>query len=254
MARSFPACRRRSTLLRFARVWTADESPCRGFLRTAGRCVAAREAAQRILRQHHHSGSHSSRRYGPLGDGGSTDVAMERERCCEPRHVGCRNAVATATDNAEVSSVHRTNSGLAWTSLNTHCHCRFLRMSRWRNLFFGSRTWQYGSGSVAGRIDLPAASYDLRIDGKAIANLESRRSGEGREPCCVVTPMLGQARGVALLEERRMKQDAARFSLIAEDPLVPGGGYAAKNTSSRIGCGQETDSAWTRRRSRITLS
>ena len=75
---------------------------------------------------------------------------------------------------------------------------------------------------------LMAENYDLRIDGKSIAILSRADLETGVNLAELSTPMLGQSRGVAWLEERRMKQDAARFSLIAGDSLVPGGAEAAK--------------------------
>ena len=142
------------------------------------------------------------------------------------------SSVAPVSENAEVSSVHRTNSGLAWTCLE---HALPLPIPTNEPMAqFAFRIANLGSmdEELLQVHGLPAQSYDLRIDGKSIAKLRRADLEKGINLAALPTPMLGQARGIAWLEERRMKQDAARFSLIAEDPLVPGGGDAAKTLAA----------------------
>lgn len=137
------------------------------------------------------------------------------------------HATVTATENADISSVQRTANGLRWSSLEHALPLPIPANEPMAQFIF--RVADLGSMDeetlqVQG---LSAGSYELQIDGKPVATLSRLDLEKGVNLAGMPTPMLGQARGLALLEERRMKLDFARFSLIAEDPLVPEGPEAA---------------------------
>ena len=138
------------------------------------------------------------------------------------------NSVATGGENAEVSAVHRTNSGVTWTCLEHALPLPIPTNEPMAQFVFRIANLSSMDQEILEVRGLMAENYDLRIDGKSIAILSRADLETGVNLAELSTPMLGQSRGVAWLEERRMKQDAARFSLIAGDSLVPGGAEAAK--------------------------
>jgi lysophospholipase L1-like esterase len=136
-------------------------------------------------------------------------------------------ASATVTDNADVSAVKHGPSGLRWTCLERALPLPIPANEPMAQFVFREADLGSMDEELLTVVGLPADHYELQIDGKVITTLSRGELEKGVNLAALPTPMLGQARGVAWLEERRMKQDAARFSLIAEDPLVPGAAEAA---------------------------
>jgi lysophospholipase L1-like esterase len=136
-------------------------------------------------------------------------------------------AFATLTDNADVSAVKQSATGLRWTCLERALPLPIPANEPMAQFIFREADLGSMDEEMLTVLGLPAEHYELQIDGKVIATLSRADLEKGVNLAALPTPMLGQARGVAWLEERRMKQDAARFSLIAEDPHVLGAAEAA---------------------------
>jgi lysophospholipase L1-like esterase len=134
---------------------------------------------------------------------------------------------ANVTDNAEVTAVKSNINGLRWTCLERALPLPIPANEPMAQFVFHEADLGTMDQELLVVFGLSANHYALQIDGKFITTIGRAELEKGVNLAALPTPMLGQARGVAWLEERRMKMDAARFALIAEDPLVPGGTEAA---------------------------
>jgi hypothetical protein len=138
------------------------------------------------------------------------------------------NATVAATENADVSGVQRTANGLKWTTLEHALPLPISAEDPMAKFFFAvGHLGDMDEETLAVR-GLTANQYELRIDGKPLAKFTRTELEHGINLAALPTPMLGQASGLHWLEDRRTKQDAARFSLVGEQPNVPGGMDAAR--------------------------
>lgn len=132
------------------------------------------------------------------------------------------SATSAATIKAEVSAIHKSPAGLAWTAREESLP---LPMSFDDPL----SVFAYKAGQLESMDEetlkitgLSAPQYELKIDGKAIATFTQAQLAAGVNLATLPTPMLDQARAVEWIEDRRIKQDAVRFDLISGQPVVPG--------------------------------
>ena len=140
--------------------------------------------------------------------------------------------VASATQNAEVSQVDLTPSGITWTVLE---HALPLPLSAENPMMrFTIRVADLESmdQEILQVRGLRALLYSLQIDGKPVTDLTREQLKNGINLALLSTPMLEQANGIDWLEERKTKLDGARFALEAEMPSTPGALEATKTLRS----------------------
>jgi hypothetical protein len=135
---------------------------------------------------------------------------------------------AVLSENADVSDVHRTDSGLRWTALEHSLPLPISTEDPMAKFIFKEADLGAMDQEMLEVHGLKAGEYKLQIDGKPIATLKRDELEHGVNLAALPTPMLGQARGLSWLEDRRVQQDAARSSLVGEQTGIAGGAEAVK--------------------------
>jgi lysophospholipase L1-like esterase len=127
-----------------------------------------------------------------------------------------------ATRNADIWNLRRTATGLSWTASEHALPLPFSIDDPLMLFALKATTIATQDQEVLKVTGLDAKQYSLQIDDKPVADLTSAQLAEGVNLALLRTPMLGQARDLDWLEDRKMKLDAARFALEGEMPPTPG--------------------------------
>lgn len=136
------------------------------------------------------------------------------------------DAASTATERTKISDLRKSADGIAWTQLDEALPLPFdfndamtTEMLRISNVAaFDRQMLQVSS--------LEAGTYELSIDGKAIASFLRDDLQAGVNLALDKTPMLSQARDVASQEDRCAELDQARFVVASDVKPMPTSGIA----------------------------
>jgi lysophospholipase L1-like esterase len=145
-----------------------------------------------------------------------------------------QSVTVVVSRNADISNLQHAGSELRWTVLE---HALPLPLSLGNPMMaFVIRVGHLESMDMEMlRVrGLSTGRYSLEIDGKAIGDFSAEQLNAGLNLALLRTPMLDQARGVDWTEERKMKMDAARFTLEAEMPDTAASLEAVKTLRAAI--------------------
>ena len=132
------------------------------------------------------------------------------------------SGVASATQNADVSQVQLTSSGITWTVLEHALPLPLPTENPMMQLTIRVANLESMDQEILQVRGLRSSLYSLQIDGKPVTDLTRDQLKHGVNLALLSTPMLDQAKGIDWLEERKTKLDTARFALEAEMPSTPG--------------------------------
>lgn len=144
------------------------------------------------------------------------------------QQLDAQSGTVVKSRNAEVSNVQRTGTGLTWTSLEHSLPLPFSLDDPLAVFAMKATAIAAEDQEILKVTGLSGLQYGLQIDDKPVADLSSAELASGVNLSLLRTPMLGQARDLDWLEDRKMKLDAARFALEAEMPATTGTADAVK--------------------------
>lgn len=142
------------------------------------------------------------------------------------------SGVVSVAQNADVSQVHLTSSGITWTALEHALPLPLSTENPMMQFTIRVANLELMNQEILQVRGLGSSLYSLQIDGKPVADLTRDQLRNGVNLALLATPMLDQANGIDWLEERKTKLDAARFALEAEMSSTPGTIEAAQTLRS----------------------
>jgi len=142
------------------------------------------------------------------------------------------SGVACVAQNADVSQVQFTSSGITWTVLEHALPLPLSTENPMMQFTIRVANLELMDQEILQVRGLGSPSYSLQIDGKPVADFTRDQLKNGVNLALLPTPMLDQANGIDWLEERKTKLDAARLTLEAEMPSTPGAIEAAQTLRS----------------------
>jgi lysophospholipase L1-like esterase len=138
------------------------------------------------------------------------------------QQIDAKITAVVSARNADVSNLHGTSTSLSWTALEHALPLPFSLDDPLAVFALKATTIAAQDREILKVTGLTATDYVLHIDDKPVADLTSAQLAAGVNLALLRTPMLGQARDLDWLEDRKMKLDAARFALEGEMPQTPG--------------------------------
>jgi lysophospholipase L1-like esterase len=129
-----------------------------------------------------------------------------------------RSGTVVTARKADISNLEHARGGLQWTALERALPLP-LSLDNPMMLFVIRVGHLESMDAETLRVrGLSAGRYSLEIDGKVITDFNADQLNAGVNLALLRTPMLDQALGLDWTEGRKMKMDAARFTLEAEMP------------------------------------
>jgi lysophospholipase L1-like esterase len=136
-------------------------------------------------------------------------------------HVDASQPAATATENAQISSLAVKDGRLTWTELDGSLPLP-LDLENDLLRFIVNISDLADMDQEILRVDhLAAERYTLKIDGHDVAALDRSQLEKGVNLALYATPMEDQARDIDSSEQKRMWLDDTHFVIVQEGPELP---------------------------------
>lgn len=140
---------------------------------------------------------------------------------------GSKGAVLES-DNTAVSGLEKAGAGLRWTQADHALPLPLALENEMVDFVLGISDLEAMDQQILRVNGLPAAHYELKIDGKVITSFSREQLLAGVNLALYPTPMENQAKEVDGIELERTELDQAHFLLTIDDPKVPSDPAATK--------------------------